>query len=108
MALVQDWSERGLISPAQAKAIEEIESGRLFSMHREIRALLYISVALLIAGVAMTVKKHFHELGEPAIVGALLAAIAASWSYCVRRAPPFSRARVASPTAAFDYALYLG
>jgi hypothetical protein len=108
MALAQDWRERGAISPAQASRLEEIDSGRLFSVHREIRAMLYIGVAALIAGVAMTVKKHFNQLGEPAIVAALLTAIAASWGYCGRRVAPFSRDKAASPTAAFDYLLYLG
>ena len=108
MSLVDEWRERGVITAAQARKLGEIDSGRLFSLYNEIRTLFYLGVAFLVAGAAATVKKHFHELGEPAILTVLFGAIGMSWGYCFKRALPYSSKSVPSPTSAYDYLLYLG
>jgi hypothetical protein len=91
VSLASEWKARGLVSEAEAERLEAVESRRLFSLHGELRALLYGGALLLVAGVAATVKKRFADLGEPAIVSALLLAIAGCAWYCAPRTPPFSR-----------------
>lgn len=108
MSLVSGWKARGIVSGERADRLEAVESRRLFSVHDELRALLYGGALLLVAGVSATVKKHFEYFGEAAVVGVLLAAIGGCAAYCLPRTPPFSRGKVPSPTAAYDYAVYVG
>lgn len=103
-----DWRAAGVLTQAQAQRIEAVESGRVFSLHRELRALLYLGAALIAAGVGATVARHFQDLGEGAIVLALAAAIAGSFGWCFRRGAPYSAGKVEQPSAALDYLLYLG
>jgi hypothetical protein len=84
-----------------------IQSGRLFSLHREIHAFLYIGALFIVAGVGGTVKRYFLELGPAAILSGLTAAFVACLAYCFRRARTYAAGKVESPTAAFDYILYL-
>lgn len=108
MPLAHDWRARGLIGEETFRRLDEVESGRLFSLHREIRALMYLGALCVLAGTASTVARYFKDLGEASVVAALLLGIALCWGYCFRRAAPYACGRVESPTAAYDYLLYLG
>ena len=52
-------------------------------------------------------RTRFQDLGEPLIIAALLALLAACAAYCVPRTAPYSREEVPAPTSAYDYVLYL-
>lgn len=108
MEAVERWRRAGLLGEAQARRLEEIESGQVFSLQRELRGLLYLGVVLLIAGVGATVSRHFAELGEPAILAFLILGVAGSWGWCFRRAAPYAPGKVSQPSAALDYLLYFG
>lgn len=96
------------VTAAQAAAIRAAESGEPFSIHAEIRALMYVGVLFIAAGAAATVKTYFDAWGPLAIVGGLSTGSLACFAYAVRRGAPWSRERVGAPTAAADYALFLG
>jgi hypothetical protein len=102
------WRDGGLLKPEQAAVVGEIESGRLFSVSNELRALLYLGALLIVAGVGGTVKNYMADLGPVAITTALSAAMIFCFYYCSGRGLPYSPGKVESPTAAFDYILYLG
>lgn len=108
MGFIADWQDKGLLKPEQARVLADIESGRLFSLSNELRALLYLGALLIVAGVGGTVKRYVLELGPLAIIAGLSLGVAASYAYCFRKGLPYSDAKVESPTAAFDYVLYLG
>jgi hypothetical protein len=108
MDLIARLRERGVLPDDKARLLDEIESGRLVSIHAELRSLLYAGALLIVFGVGGTVKRYALELGPLSIIGALSAAIAFCAIYCARRAAPYSPEKVESPTAAFDYVLYLG
>ena len=79
-----------------------------FSVALELNALLYLGVLAIAAGLLWTVQTHFIALGDTAIVAALTVIVALCFGYCFARARPYSPGEVESPTAIFDYVLYLG
>jgi len=97
----------GLTDP-QARRISDIQSGRLFSLHSELRACLYLGALFIVLGVGATVAKYFSDLGHLSIITAITLAVAACYAYCFTHAAPYAHGQVPSPTAAFDYILYLG
>lgn len=107
-SFLAEWSAKGVVTPEEAARLDAVESGRVFSVHRELRVLLYLGAALFIAGVSAVVAKNYESLGEMTIVAALLGGLAACAWYCAPRTPPYSDSKVESPTAAYDYVLYLG
>ena len=108
MDAIERWRKKGLLKDEQAALLADIDSGRLFSVSDELRALLYLGALLVIAGVGATVKRYIDQLGPLSIIAALSAAIVACFAYCEGRARPYSNGAVGSPTAAFDYLLFIG
>jgi hypothetical protein len=106
--VARDWHAAGVLTAEQARRIDAVESGRVFSLHRELRALLYLGVVLIAAGVGATVARHFQDIGESAVVLALAAAVAGCFGWCFRRAAPYAAGKAQQPSAALDYLLYLG
>ena len=108
MGFIGSLRDKGVLAPDQAALLEEIESRRLVSVSAELNGLLYLGALLIVAGVGASVKTYVDELGPLSILGGLAAAVLACAWYCLSRARPYENAQVPSPTAAFDYVLYLG
>src|SRR4029079_12464458 len=102
------WKDEGAITSAQFEQFGAIVRKDRFSVSLELNALLYLGVLSIAAGLLWTVRTHFTDLGDSAIVLALSAIIAVCVWHCCSRARPHSPGEVESPTAIFDYVLYLG
>jgi hypothetical protein len=102
------WKDEGVITPAQFERLGAIVRKDRFSVSLELNALLYLGVLSIAAGLLWTVRTHFTDLGDSAVVVALSAIVAFCVQYCFSRARPYSPGQVESPTAIFDYVLYLG
>jgi hypothetical protein len=102
------WKDEGVITHAQFDRLGAIVRKDRFSVALELNALLYLGVLSIAAGLLWTVRTHFIALGDTAIVAALTVLVAVCFGYCVAHAPPYSSREVESPTAVFDYVLYLG
>lgn len=107
MRLVESLRARAGLTEAQSALLDSIDTGRLFSLHREIRALFYLGATFIVFGVGATLKDRLKEVGPATILGVLLLAAGLSFAYCFRKARPYSDEKVESPTAGFDYVLYL-
>jgi hypothetical protein len=81
---------------------------QLVSVRLEIRVLLYAGVLLLASGVGLLVAEHHREIGPWAVAAGIGLAVAASFFWVIRKAPPFSWGEVPSSQVAFDYILLLG
>jgi Predicted membrane protein (DUF2157) len=102
------WKDEGIITPVQFERLGAIVRKDRFSVSLELNALLYIGVLSIAAGLLWTVRTHFTALGDTAVVAALTVIVALCFGYCFARAQPYSPREVVSPTAIFDYVLYLG
>src|SRR5438552_10916032 len=101
------WRAKGAITPEQAEVLSALVRKELVSVFLELNALLYLGVVVFVAGVGWTVREHFTNLGDPAIVLSLAAVFAGCLYYCFTRGPAYSSGQVPSPSFAFDYLLYL-
>lgn len=78
-----------------------------FSIHWELRTLLYLGVLLLSAGLGTWVYQHLDTIDRLAIVGALCVFSAGGFFWCARVQPSFSPVRVPSAGPLTDYILLL-
>ncbi len=96
------------LGASQAGFLLNLHERSAYSVHREMRFLLYIGILLVLAGVGMTIRKYFVDLGDMAVVSALSLCAAAAFVYCFRKGGGFDCGEVASPSIAFDYVLFFG
>ncbi len=105
---LRQWKDQGAISPEQYAHLAALSRREPLSVFLELNVLLYAGVLAFVAGLGWTVTTWSQQLGDVLIVAALSAILAACFWYCFSRASAWSPAEVPSPTAIFDYVLYLG
>ena len=105
---LERWRNSAAISGEQHDTLAAVASRSRFSLFLELNALLYLGVLVFVAGLGWTIKLHFAQLGDAAVVVPLAAIFAACLYYCFSHAQPYTPERVESPNFAFDYVLYLG
>lgn len=105
--LLADLVAQGLLPPAQAAAIAEDERTRPFSLHHELRALLYLGIMLLVGGLGVLVYQHLDSIGHEVIVAIIAAGMAASFAYAARHRAPFTWGEAPRTSIAADYLLLL-
>jgi hypothetical protein len=98
----------GLVSDTAVEAVRTAHVNRLFSLHWEIKTLLYLGVLLLSGGLGILVYKNIDTIGHQVILLFIALVCAGCFAYCIRKKAPFSWQKVNSPNAFFDYALLLG
>ena len=104
---LERWRSAGAITGEQHARLTAIVRKERFSVFLELNALLYLGVLALVAGLGWTVREHFAQLGDVAIVVPLALVFACCLFYCFTRAQPYRPTKIESPSFAFDYVLYL-
>lgn len=106
--LFEQLHKEGLVTDSSFEKIKEDAAKQLFSIHWEIKTLLYLGVLLLSGGLGILIYKNIDTIGHQAILAFIAAVCAGAFYYCVKTKLPFSAAKVESPNVYFDYALLLG
>ena len=96
---LDQWKERGTISPEQHTLLSGLSRGEPFSLFLELNLLLYAGVLLFVGGLGWTVSTWSQQFGDVLVLVLLSALFGASLWYC------FSRT---TPNLIFDYVLYFG
>jgi len=100
--------DEGLISAGSVERIKQRQVGSLFSVHWEIKTLLYLGVLLLTGGLGILVYKNIDTIGHQFILLFIALVCIGCFYYCLKNKLPFSVQRVAAPNMFFDYLLLLG
>ena len=108
LSRLEQWKERGTISPEQHALLAGLSRGEPFSLFLELNVLLYAGILAFVAGLGWTVSTWSQQLGDVLVVSILSAMLAACLWYCFSRAPAWAPAETASPSLVFDYVLYFG
>lgn len=108
IAIFKKLAAAGLISPVSLEKVKVTAGNRLFSLHWELRTLLYLGVLLLSGALGILVYKHIDTIGHQIILLCIGFVCAACFAYCVRKKLPFSVDKVTAPNSFFDYLLLLG
>ncbi|MBV7529262.1 DUF2157 domain-containing protein [Chitinophaga sp. sic0106] len=98
----------GHLSPGSAEKLQNAAATKLFSLHWELKTILYLGVLLLSGGLGILVYKNIDTIGHQVILVAIAASCAGCFYYCYKHKKPFTWEKVTSPTPFFDYILLLG
>ena len=107
-ARLEQWRERGALSPEQHRLLAGLSCGEPFSLFLELNTLLYAGILAFVAGLGWTLRTLSQQLGDVLVLTLLSAMLAPSFWYCFSRTASWSAVETASPNLVFDYALYLG
>jgi hypothetical protein len=108
LSIFSKLHEEGLIGDQSFERIERAEKTKLFSLHWELRTILYLGVVLLAGGLGILIYQNIDSIGHQVILGAIALLCAGCFIYCDKRKLPFSLGKVPSPSTMFDYLLLLG
>ncbi|HVD98242.1 MAG TPA: DUF2157 domain-containing protein [Cytophagaceae bacterium] len=97
-----------VLSPEENKVLTNRYEQKLFSIHWELKIILYLGVTLLSTGVGFLIYLNIDTIGHTAIVSAIGLACAACFYYAYKHIQPFSWLEVRSPHPMADYILLLG
>jgi hypothetical protein len=97
-----------LIDSEDEMRIKNAESNKPFSIHWELKTMLYLGVILLNIGLGYLIYLNIDTIGHVAIIGLISLICGACFYYAARNAAPFSFKENKSPTPYFDYAVLLG
>ncbi len=105
---LNDLEGAKILGRKQAALLRRIYSRELFSVHWELRLLLYAGILILTTGLGLLIAKHFASIGHLALLAAIALGCAGCFIYCLRHGGGFVAARLPAPDAAYDYILLLG
>jgi peptidoglycan/LPS O-acetylase OafA/YrhL len=97
----------GLLTPEQGAAALRPARGELVSLRAELRALLYLGVLAVMAGVGILLKENLDRIGPVTIAVAIAVAALGILVWVELKAAPFSWGATSSPHFAWDYFLLL-
>lgn len=103
--LYEDLHSEGLISDESFEKIRQRPD--LFSVHWEIKTLLYLGVLLLTTGLGILIYENIDTIGHQAILALIALISTGCFAYCFKTCLPFSTGKVNSPNTSFDYVLLL-
>ena len=108
ITLLTDLNRQGILTDEQLHALSDIHLKKRFSLHRELKACIYVGVLFILTGLGFTIKQYYTHLGDIAIVGSLSTFAMAAFIYCFMKGNAYSSEAVESPHMAFDYVLFFG
>jgi Predicted membrane protein (DUF2157) len=97
-----------VISSQQKDRILEVEQNPLFSIHWELRTLLYLGITLLSGGLGTLIYQNIDSIGHSVIVAVIAILCLASFGYAFWKRLAFSTEEVSNPSPFADFALLLG
>ena len=103
-----DLQARGLLPTNQAATIEATDQARPFSLHYELRALLYLGITSLAGGLGALVYQNIDSIGHGVIIAVIAALMAACFGYAARHRAPFTWGMAPKTSVGADYLLLLG
>jgi hypothetical protein len=97
-----------LITADEQTRLKNAESNKPFSLHWELKTLLYLGVVLLNVGLGYLIYQHIDTIGHAVIIGLISLICLACFAYAAKNVASFSLKELKSPTIYFDYAVLLG
>lgn len=106
--ILSELTKQGIVPASQSTKIAEFERLKPFSLHWELRAMLYAGVLLVSGGLGLLIYENYDQIGH----GVLLTGIGLLCTGCFAFAwwyrPPMTANEVKSQSPFGDYALILG
>jgi Predicted membrane protein (DUF2157) len=107
-SLLEKLNEKNIISTEQAYQIKVSDSKQPFSIHWELRLLLYLGIMFLSTGLGVLIYKNIDTIGHNILIGLIALVCLACFFYAIRHRKPFSWAELEESTNLDDFALLGG
>jgi len=104
--LYENLHADGLISNESFEKVKQRSD--LFSVHWEIKTLLYLGVLLLTSGLGLLIYENIDTIGHQFVLALIALICIGCFGYCFKTSLPFNSGKVKSPNTSFDYILLLG
>ncbi|HSD07023.1 DUF2157 domain-containing protein [Flavobacterium sp.] len=99
----QKLFEQNTITKEQLQTIQAYKSLNLFSVHNELKFLLYISILMFTSGIGILIYQNIDTIGHVAILGLLLVVTVICFYFCFKNHEGFKKEEVAFPNPLYDY-----
>lgn len=106
--ILRNLLQQELVSPETAEKIAAHEAKKPFSLHWELKTLLYLGVLLLNVGLGYLIYENIDTIGHAVLIALIGVVSAVCFGYAIRHRQPFTTGEVKSPTPYYDYILLLG
>ena len=108
LEIVKQLTSANLLSPIQEQRIADHHKNKLFSLHWELRTILFVGISLFTSGIGILVYNNIDTIGHQTIIGLIALMCGGCFLYCFKHGLPYSNNRVERPSPFFDYVLLLG
>lgn len=105
---IRQLASEGLLQEPERQRLEAQSGSRLFSLHWELKTMLYLGVLLLSGGLGTLIYKNLDTIGHQAILAGIGLLCGACFWYANRHKQPFTWNKAESPNAWWDYVVLLG
>ena len=106
-AFTEKLVEQKLLTNSQIESIKQYDSLGIFSLHNELRFLLYLGVLLFTSGVGIIIYKNIDSIGHIAILSLLFVLIGVGFYFCFKKTKGFHKDEVLFDNPVYDYIVLL-
>jgi Predicted membrane protein (DUF2157) len=106
--ILDNLTNGGFISSEAAAKLKDAENNKPFSLHWELKTMLYLGVVLLNIGLGYLIYQNVDTIGHAALIAAICLICAACFFYAARNVGGFTWQEAKSLTPFYDYAVLLG
>lgn len=106
--LFEQLHQEGALSDESLQKVKQKARSGIFSVHWELKTILYLGILLLTGGLGILIYKNIDTIGHQVILAAIGLLCAGCFFYCERKKLPFAKTKVPAPNSFFDYILLLG
>lgn len=106
--LFEELAAKGQLSASSLTKVKAVTGNKLFSVHWELKTILYLGVLLFSGGLGILIYKNIDTIGHQAILGLIGVLCIACFYYSMRHKQPFSRKKVPAVNSFADYTVLLG
>ncbi len=107
-SLLEKLTEKNIISTKQASQIKVSDSNQAFSIHWELRLLLYLGIMFLSSGLGILIYQNIDTIGHNILIALIALVCLACFYYAFRHRKPFSWGEIDESTNLDDFALLGG
>ena len=105
---LEELLQKNLISQDQNLEIKAYRDLNIFSLHNELRFLIYLSVVLFTGGIGILIYKNIDTIGHTIILGLILVLTVICFYLSYKKSKGFSNIEVFFENPLYDYLVLLG
>ncbi|KFF04399.1 DUF2157 domain-containing protein [Flavobacterium reichenbachii] len=99
----QNLFEKNFITKEQFEQIKEYRSLNIFSLHAELKMLLYLSILAFTSGIGILIYENIDTIGHIAILSLLLIVIVVCFYFCFKNSKGFQKTEAVFENPVLDY-----